>query len=66
MPLKYTGFASVNSKLTAFISDDTSHHFNATAGEILMGRYRITQITDTNLGVEDLQLNRRQILPLQK
>lgn len=66
IPLKFNGFAAVNSSLTAFLSDDSSRHYNVTAGEILMGRYRITQITDRAVEVEDLQYNRRQMLPLQK
>lgn len=66
VPLKFTGFAVINSSLTAFLSDDSSRHYNVTAGEILMGRYRITQITDRAVEVEDLQYNRRQMLPLQK
>lgn len=68
IPLKYQGFAEVNSnsgRLTAFLSNDT-HHFNATAGEVLMGRYRILRITDATVEVEDLEHNRRQILPLLK
>jgi hypothetical protein len=53
--------------LTAFITDDaTSRHFNVSAGEVLMGRYRITQITDKIVEVEDLQHQRRQTLALQK
>ncbi len=66
IPLKFTGFAIVNSSLTAFLADDSSRHFNVTAGEVLMGRYRITQITDRAVEVEDLQYNRRQMLALQK
>ena len=67
IPLKFTGFAVVESSLTAFLSDDsTSKHFNVTAGEVLMGRYRITQISERAVEVEDLQHNRRQTLALQK
>jgi hypothetical protein len=67
IPFKFTGFALVNSSLTAFLSEDsTTRHFNVTAGEVLMGRYRITQITDRAVEIEDLQYNRRQTLPLQK
>ena len=67
IPLKFTGFAVVSSSLTAFLTDDAAtRHFNVTAGEVLMGRYRITQITDKVVEVEDLQFNRRQVLALQK
>ncbi len=69
IPLKYQGFAVVSSptpKLTAFLQDDSQRHFNVTVGEVLLGRYRIATITDTSIEIEDLQFNRRQVLPLQK
>ena len=67
IPLKYTGFAVVSSSLTAFLTDDTgAKHYNVSAGEVLMGRYRISQISDKTVEVEDLQIPRRQTLPLQK
>ena len=66
IPLRFTGFAIVNSSLRAFLSDDSSRNFIVTAGEVLLGRYRITQITDRAVEVEDLQFNRRQMLALQK
>jgi hypothetical protein len=66
IPLRFTGFAVVNSSLTAFLSDDSSRNFIVNAGEVLLGRYRITQITDRAVEVEDLQYNRRQMLALQK
>src|SRR5262245_25835833 len=64
--LKYQGFAATlapNRGFTAFLSDD-SRHYNVTVGEILMGRFRIASITDKSVEVEDLEYNRRQILPL--
>jgi len=69
IPLKNQGFAVVSSptpKLTAFLQDDSQRHFNVTVGEVLLGRYRIATITDTSIEIEDLQFNRRQVLPLQK
>ena len=72
IPLKYQGFAVVNSgnaggpALTAFLSDDLSHHYNVSVGEVLIGRYRIVGITEKNVEVEDLQNNRRQVFPLLK
>jgi hypothetical protein len=67
IPLKYTGFAVVSSSLTAFLTDDSGvRHYNVSAGEVLMGRYRISQITDKTVEVEDLQVPRRQMLVLQK
>ena len=62
--LKYQGFAQ-SPDLTAFLADDT-RHYNVTVGEILMGRYRIISITDKTVEIEDLQFNRRQMLPLLK
>jgi len=57
----------MNSSLTAFLTDDSGvKHYNVSAGEVLMGRYRITQITDKAVEVEDIQFNRRQTLGLQK
>ena len=50
----------------AFLSDESSHHYNVSVGEILIGRYRIVDITEKNVEVEDLQNNRRQVFPLQK
>ena len=69
IPFKYQGFAvisSANNTLTAFLADDSSRHYNVTVGEILMGRYRIVQISDKSVEVEDVENNRRQTLPLVK
>ena len=72
IPLKYQGFAVLNfgnsgaPTLRAFLSDDSSHHYNVSVGEVLLGRYRIVGITDKNVEVEDLQNNRRQVFPLLK
>ncbi len=69
IPLKYVGFASVapNSKaLIATLMDDSQHHFNLREGDIWMGRYRLTRVTETAVDVEDLQITRHQTLPLTK
>ena len=66
IPLKYQGFAIVNSSRTAFLADDFARHYNVTVGEVLMGKYRVSQITDTIVEIEDLEANRRQTLPLLK
>ena len=50
--------------LTAFITDDSSQHYNVTVGEILMGRYRIAQISEKSIEIEDLQNDRRQTFSL--
>jgi hypothetical protein len=69
IPLKYQGYAVENppgGQTTAFLTDDASHHYNVTNGEILMGRYRVNRISTGSVEVEDLQTNRRQTLPLVK
>jgi hypothetical protein len=68
IPLRFQGFAVTTGRdagLTAFLADD-QRHFNVRAGEILMGRYRIVSISEKAVEVEDLEYNRRQILPLLK
>ena len=69
IPLKYQGYAVVSSStghLTAFLVDDATRHYNVTIGEVLMGRYRITQVSSSSVEVEDLETSRRQTLPLLK
>ncbi len=69
IPLKFIGFAFVepNSKaLIATLSDDAQRHFNFVEGDVYQGRYRILKITDTSVEVEDLEVPRRQMLPLVK
>ena len=69
IPFKYQGYAVENApsgQITAFLTDETSHHYNVGIGEVLMGRYRITQISTNSVEVEDVQSNRRQTLPLAK
>jgi hypothetical protein len=69
IPLKYIGVSSIepDSKgLIATLIDDNQHHFNAVNGEIFMGRYKISRITENSVDVDDMQSNRRQTLPLVK
>ena len=69
IPLKYQGYAVENApggQMTAFLTDDASRHYNVTPSEILLGRYRINQISTASVEVEDLETNRRQTLPLLK
>ncbi len=69
IPLKYQGYAVENlpgGQITAFLTDDASRHYNVTRGEILMGRYRVNQLSTGSVEVEDLETNRRQTLPLLK
>jgi hypothetical protein len=66
IPLRYQGYAVVaNGNLTAFLSDDTQT-YSVNAGEIVLGRFRITRITTNSIEIEDLQFRRRQTLPLQR
>ena len=68
IPLRYQGYARSEygaGELTAFLVDD-ARHYNVRAGEVLMGRYRITAITDTSVQIEDMQFKRTQTLVLQK
>jgi len=69
IPLKYIGFAYVEPNAKALIAallDDAQHHFTAVKGDVLMGRYRIADVTDTAVEVEDMEFNRHQRLPLVK
>jgi hypothetical protein len=69
IPLQYQGFAlnrSPGGGMTAFLATGTTDHYNVTVGEVLMGRYRITRISETFVEIEDLEFNRRQTLPLIK
>jgi hypothetical protein len=72
IPLKYMGYAMMKAQdgSTAFLVDDTRpndiKHFNVSAGEVLMGRYRVVSISEKSIDVEDLEYNRRQTLPLLK
>lgn len=68
IPFKYQGYALDNSQsgqITAFLTDDT-RHYNVGIGEILMGRYRITQISANSVEIEDIENNRRQMVPVAK
>jgi hypothetical protein len=66
--LKYQGYALTSTpspELIAFIADD-ARHYNVKTGEILMGRFRIVSISEKTVEVEDLEYNRRQMLPMLK
>jgi hypothetical protein len=68
IPLKYVGYLTLDAPgggFTAVLSDDT-RHYNVTAGEVLMGRYRVLTISDKIVDVEDLEYKRRQSLPIVK
>jgi hypothetical protein len=66
--LKYQGYAAStapNGTFTAFLADD-SRHYNVIVGEILMGRYRVLNISDKTVDIDDLDYNRRESLPIVK
>src|SRR5215471_13402239 len=68
IPLKYVGYLTLDTPgggSVAVLSDD-SRHYSVTAGEVLMGRYRVLTISDKIVDVEDLQFKRRQSLPIVK
>jgi hypothetical protein len=69
IPFKYQGYALESGppgQMIAFLTDETAHHFNVRAGEVLMGRYRIAQVSANSVEVEDTDTSRRQTLPLAK
>ena len=69
IPFKYQGYANEDvpgGQMTAFLTDETSHHYNVSVGEILMGKYRVTQIAANSVEIEDIDNDRRQRLPLTK
>ena len=66
IPFKYSGYAIVDldsGQIRAFLFDNDMS-FGVTEDEVLMGRYRVNQITLTFVEVEDLEFGRRQRLPL--
>jgi hypothetical protein len=69
IPLQYQGFAvdkSPEGGYIAFLAEGSAQHYNVKVGEVLMGRFRITRISEASVEVEDLEYNRRQTLPLVK
>jgi hypothetical protein len=69
IPFKYQGYATqdmTGGQTTAFLTDETSHHYNVGVGEVLMGRYRIIQIAANSVEIEDMGNSRRQTVPLTK
>ncbi len=69
IPFKYQGYAvesSLSGQMVAFLTDEASRHFNVRQGEVLMGRFRVTYISANAVEVEDMENNRRQMLPIVK
>ncbi len=66
IPFRYSGFAVVDSlsgNITALLFD-ADRSFIVSEQEVLMGRYRINEVTEAFVEVEDLEFGRRQRLPL--
>ena len=66
IPFRYSGFAVVDSlsgNITALLFDD-DRSFIVSEQEVLMGRYRVNEVTEAFVEVEDLEFGRRQRLPL--
>ena len=65
IPFRYSGYATVgpSGEAMALLFDD-DQSFAVVSGEVLMGRYRINELTETFVEVEDLEYGRRQRLPL--
>lgn len=66
LPFKYYGFCTerINGKKTAYFLDGDDI-LQATEGSTIRGRYRIVQIGQTEVQVEDTQSKRRQSLHLE-
>jgi hypothetical protein len=52
--------------MTAVLAQGNDQHYTVTVGEVLMGRYRVSRISETFVEIEDLEYNRRQTLPVIK
>jgi hypothetical protein len=66
IPFRYSGWSRVGDDdgvLEAWLFDE-GDAYSVVEQEVLMGRYRINQITDQFVEIEDLEFNRRQRLPL--
>lgn len=68
IPFRYAGYVALDDqggRLTALLVDsNASRHFTVFKGETLLGRYRILELTQAFIEVEDLEFNRRQRMPL--
>ncbi|HET6844481.1 MAG TPA: hypothetical protein VFK06_22775 [Candidatus Angelobacter sp.] len=64
IPLKFYGFANKpGEQKTVFLSDG-GEHFTAKEGDIIDRRYRVVQISNFSLTVEDVLSNNKQSIPL--
>ena len=65
IPFRYNGYAVVDStgRINALLFDE-DRGFIVSAQDVLMGRYRVNQVTEMFVEIEDLEFGRRQRLPL--
>ena len=66
IPFRYSGWSRIggdDGELEAWLFDD-GEAYSVVEQEVVMGRYRINQITDQFVEIEDLEFDRRQRLPL--
>jgi len=64
IPLKFYGFASKSNEPKKIFLDDEGEVFIAKQGEIVERRYKVVQINNTNVIIEDALNNNRQTIQL--
>jgi hypothetical protein len=64
IPLKFYGFASKSNEPKRIFLDDEGEVFIARQGEIVERRYKVIQINNTNVVIEDALNNNRQTVQL--
>ena len=65
IPFQYNGYAVVDlSGELAALLFDSDRSFVVAARDVVMGRYRINEVTEAFIEVEDLEFGNRQRLPL--
>lgn len=64
IPLKFYGFANKPGEQKKVFLSDGGEHFIAKEGDIIDRRYRVVQISNFSLTVEDVLSNNKQSIPL--
>ena len=64
IPLRFYGFANRPDEPKRIFLADNSEHFLAKEGDIVERRYRVVQINNASVMVEDMLTNHRQSIPL--
>jgi|SRR5579859_222039 len=64
IPLKFYGFANKTGEQKKVFLSDGGEHFIAKEGDIIDRRYRVVQISNSSLTVEDVLSNNKQSIPL--